>query len=88
MPMATTAQQILDDFIREVQLEKGYRVEISEIHAHTSNWAPVIGKTMSGKMIDRYAAAFLALRTRCPAVDWGGVETPGGQRVIGGDGIF
>lgn len=33
-PMAKTAQQILDDFIREVQLEKGERVEIRDPLMH------------------------------------------------------
>lgn len=34
--VAKTAQQILDDFIREVQLEKGQRLEISELPAWLS----------------------------------------------------
>jgi|SRR5664279_325385 len=86
-PMAKTAQQILDDFIREVQLEKGQRVEIVEIPVHGSNWEPVIGNT-SDKMIERYATTFLALRTLYPVVDWSDVNFPSGRRVIGGEGIF
>jgi len=85
--MAKTAQQILDDFIREVHLEKGQRVEIAEIPAHASNCEPVLGNA-SGEMIERDARAFLALRTRHPAVDWSDVDAPSGQRVLGGDGIF
>jgi hypothetical protein len=86
-PMSKTAQQILDDFIREMQLEKGRRVVIAEITAHASNWEPVIGNT-SDEMIERYATAFLALRTLYPVVDWSGVNAPSGRRALGGDGIF
>ena len=85
--MAKTAQQILDDFIREIKLEKGQRVEIIEIPVHASNWEPVIGNT-SDEMIERYATAFQALRTLYPVVDWSDVNAPSGRRALGGDGIF
>jgi hypothetical protein len=85
--MAKTAQQILEDFIREVQLEKGQRVEIVEIRVHASNWEPVIGNA-SDEMIERFATAFLTLRTLYPVVDWSDVNTSGGRRALGGDGIF
>jgi hypothetical protein len=85
--MVKTAQQILDNFLREVHLEKGQRVEIVEIPAHASNLEPVLGNE-SGETIERYARAFLALRTHHPVVDWSDVDAPSGRRVLGADGIF
>jgi hypothetical protein len=86
-PVAKTAQQILDDFVREVQLEKGQRVRIEQIPAHASNWAPVLDNK-SVEMIERYALAFKTLRKRHPAVDWSDVKLVSGRRILGTDGIF